>query len=433
MTINPKKPRDQKEDDMNVLVFNPGSSSLKFEVIASGPPRGQVVRGRTLLRGVVEPIGGHSKLVLFDGQTAVPQEELSVRDHGQAAKRVLNCMEAGKFSAQGIATTRDVQIAGYRVVHGGQRYREPVRIDDDVIKTIEEQEILAPLHNAGASAVIRASRSKLGEGIPAVAVFDTGFHSTLPDRASIYAIPWELTRRYGIRRFGFHGISHNYLLLRYAELTETPVERTNIISLHLEGGSSATAVVGGKSIDTSMGFTPLEGLVMGTRSGDVDPALVAFLAQQEKVDASVVEDWLNKKSGLLGVSGRSQDTRVLVPHASEDERTELALDIFAYRVRKYIGAYLAATGGVAAVVFGGGIGENTPDVRRRICEGLEWLGLDFDPERNAATVDREGQITRNGSRLHAYVIPTKEALMIAHEALRCCGRTSSIARRPDIA
>lgn len=221
---------------------------------------------------------------------------------------------------------------------------------------------------------------------------------------------------------GSTGISHNYLLLRYAELTATPVERTNIISLHLEGGSSATAVVGGKSIDTSMGFTPLEGLVMGTRSGDVDPALVAFLAQQEKVDASVVEGWLNKKSGLLGVSGRSQDTRVLVPHAGEDERTELALDIFAYRVRKYIGAYLAATGGVAAVVFGGGIGENTPDVRRRICEGLEWLGLNFDPERNAATVDREGQITRNGSRVHAYVIPTKEALMIAHEALRCCGR-----------
>jgi acetate kinase len=263
----------------------------------------------------------------------------------------------------------------------------------------------------------------LGEDVPAVAVFDTGFHRTLPDRASIYAIPWELTRRYGIRRYGFHGISHNYLMLRYAELTRTPVEQTNIISLHLEGGSSATAVVAGKSIDTSMGFTPLEGLVMGTRSGDVDPALVAFLALQEKVDVRVVEEWLNKKSGLLGVSGRSQDTRVLVQHAAEDERTELALDIFAYRVRKYIGAYLAATGGVAAVVFGGGIGENTPDVRRRICAGLEWLGLEFDPERNAATVDREGKITRDGSRLEAYVIPTKEALMIAHEALRCCGRT----------
>ena len=411
------------ETSLNVLVFNPGSSSLKFEVIASVPPRENVVRGRTLLRGVVEPIGEHSKLILFGGETTVPEQELTVRDHGQAAERILECLKSGRFSANGIVTTRDVQLVGCRVVHGGERYRESVRIDDDVIKTIEEQEALAPLHNAGAAAVIRVSRWQLGEDVPAVAVFDTGFHRTLPDRASIYAIPWELTRRYGIRRYGFHGISHNYLLLRYAELTRTPVERSNIISLHLEGGSSATAVVAGKSIDTSMGFTPLEGLVMGTRSGDVDPALVAFLALQEKVDVRVVEEWLNKKSGLLGISGRSQDTRVLVQHAAEDERTELALDIFAYRVRKYIGAYLAATGGVAAVVFGGGIGENTPDVRRRICAGLEWLGLDFDPERNAATVDREGKITRDGSRLHAYVIPTKEALMIAHEALRCYGRT----------
>jgi acetate kinase len=227
-----------------------------------------------LVRGVVEPIGGQSKLVLFDGETAVPQQEIRIRDHGQAAELILNLMDSGKFGAHGIGRTGDVQLVGYRVVHGGERYRDPAPIDDDVIKTIEEQETLAPLHNAGASAVIRASRSLLGEGVPAVAVFDTGFHRTLPDRACLYAIPWELTRRYGIRRYGFHGISHNYLMLRYAELTRTPVERTNIISLHLEGGSSATAVVAGKSIDTSMGFTPLEGLVMGTRSGDVDPALV---------------------------------------------------------------------------------------------------------------------------------------------------------------
>jgi len=408
-----------------VVVFNPGSASLKFEVIEAEVPVESVVRGRKLLRGVVEPIGEHSKLVLFDGQKAVPQEELEIRDHGQAAEQVLNSMDSGKFSAHGIASTNDAQIVGHRVVHGGARYSEPVLIDDAVIKAIEELEVLAPLHNAGASAVIRATRAKLGERIPAVAVFDTGFHRTIPDRARIYAIPWELTQRYGIRRYGFHGVSHNYLLLRYAELTETPLERTNIISLHLEGGSSATAVVGGKSIDTSMGFTPLEGLVMGTRSGDIDPALVPFLAQKEKVDVTTIEAWLNKRSGLLGVSGRSQDTRVLVPHAAEDERTELALDIFAYRVRKYVGAYLAATGGVTAVIFGGGIGENTPDVRRRICEGLEWFGLRFDPELNATTIDHEGRITQDGSRLHAYVIPTEEGLMIAHEALRCYGRTTA--------
>jgi acetate kinase len=225
-----------------------------------------------------------------------------------------------------------------------------------------------------------------------------------------------LTQRHGIQRFGFHGISHNYLMLRYAEITGTPLKQTNIITLHLEGGSSATAVVGGKSIDTSMGFTPLEGLMMGTRSGDVDPALVGFLARREKMDVASVEELLNKKSGLLGVSGRSQDSRELVPHQS-DERVGLALDMFAYRVRKYIGAYLAAGGKISAIVFAGGIGENTPEVRRRICEGLDWFGLLFDGDRNLATIDCEGKITRDESRLHAFVIPTEEALMIAHQAL----------------
>jgi acetate kinase len=266
---------------------------------------------------------------------------------------------------------------------------------------------------------VRATRARMGDRIPGIAVFDTGFHHSLPDRARLYAIPWELTCRHQIRRYGFHGISHKYLLLRYAELTKTPVDQTRIITLHLEGGSSATAIVGGRSIDTSMGFTPLEGLVMGTRSGDIDPALVTYLAEKESVSSATVEEWLNKKSGMLGVSGESQDTRVLVKSAAENKRADLALEIFSYRVRKYIGAYLAATGGVAAIVFGGGIGENTPDVRRRICEGLDWFGLEFDEAKNNATIDRVGRITRDGSRIHAYVIPTDEGLMIAHEALLC--------------
>jgi acetate kinase len=261
----------------------------------------------------------------------------------------------------------------------------------------------------------------LPSGMPLIAVFDTAFHRTIPDHARLYPIPWELTKRHGIQRYGFHGISHRYLMLRYAELTGTPLEQTRIITLHLEGGSSATAIVGGKSVDTSMGFTPLEGLMMGTRSGDIDPALTTFLARKENVSLVVVEEWLNKKSGLLGVSGRSQDTRELVRLQARHERSRLALDIFAYRVRKYIGAFLAAMGGASAIVFGGGIGENTPDVRRRICEGFDWFGLEFDPDRNLTIINSEGQITRDGSRLHAFVIPTEEGLMIAHEALICCG------------
>jgi acetate kinase len=369
--------------------------------------------------GVIEPIGGPAKLFFFDSRKAMPQEEVSAPEHGHAAEVVLSWMESGRMSSRGIGSTRDLDVVAYRVVHGGKCYSDPVRIDEEVITAIEKLEDLAPLHNAGSLSVIRAGRRRLGTAIPSIAVFDTGFHRTIPERARFYAIPWELTLRYEIRRYGFHGISHNYLLLRYAELTGTPPEQTNIITLHLEGGSSATAVAGGRSIDTSMGFTPLEGLVMGTRCGDLDPAIVAFLARREGVSVDTVEGWLNKKSGLLGISGRSQDTRVLVEHVASDERARLALDIFAYRVRKYVGAYLAALGKATAVVFGGGIGENTPYVRQRICEGLEWFGLQFDPDRNAAVIDREGLISRDDSSLHAFVIPSEEGLMIAHQALLC--------------
>jgi acetate kinase len=404
---------------VNVLVFNPGSASLKFELIAADPPTPHLVGGRKLVSGVIEPIGGQSKLFLFDDHKAIPQQEVCAPEHGHAAEWVLSWIDSGSMSSHGIKSTKDLDVAAYRVVHGGEHYSDPVRIDDEVIAAIEKLEDLAPLHNAGSASVIRAGRRRLGSTIPSIAVFDTGFHRTIPERARFYAIPWELTLRHEIRRYGFHGISHNYLLLRYAELTGTPPEQTNIVTLHLEGGSSATAVAGGKSIDTSMGFTPLEGLVMGTRCGDIDPAIVAFLARKEAVSVDTVEGWLNKESGLFGISGRSQDTRVLIEHVASDERARLALDIFAYRVRKYIGAYLAVIGRATAVVFGGGISENTPYVRQRICEGMEWLGLHFDPDRNAAVIEREGLISRDESRLHAFVIPSEEGLMIAHQALLC--------------
>jgi acetate kinase len=410
-----------RDGRINVLVFNPGSNSLKFEIVASHAPNPNIVRGEKLVSGVVEPIGENATLSLLEGRKSTQRERLPVKDHGAAAEAVVARVDAGMAASHGIASTRDVHVVGYRVVHGADRYTEPVSIDDDVIRTIEELEDLAPLHNVGALSVIRAVRTKLNPETPAIAVFDTAFHRTIPDTARIYPIPWELTQRYGIQRYGFHGLSHRYLMLRYAELTGTPVEQTNIVTLHLEGGSSATAIVGGRSIDTSMGFTPLEGLMMGTRSGDIDPALTTFLARKENVHLAVIEEWLNKKSGLLGVSGRSQDTREIIQWEASDQRSRLALDMFAYRVRKYIGAYLAAMGKATAIVFGGGIGENSPDIRRRICEGLDWFGLEFDPDRNLATIDCEGRITRDASRLNAFVIPTEEGLMIAHEALTCCG------------
>jgi len=321
-------------------------------------------------------------------------------------------------------TAADFDLMALRVVQGGDLYLQPVKIDDRVVADMVELEDLAPLHNASSVAVFRAFQQafQTGDrgGVPAVAIFDSSFHRTILPVAHTYAIPHKLAAKHKIRRYGFHGISHNYLMLRYAEMTGTPVAQTNIITLHLGGGCSATAIMNGESVDTSMGFTPLEGLVMGTRSGDLDPALVGFLARKENISAEKVELLLNTESGLLGISGISQDMRVLTERAKTDERARLALDVFCYRIKKYVGAYLAAMGGAAAIVFSGGIGEGASGIRQSICEGLEHLGVELDPARNEEGKG-ERRITCEGSRLHAYVIPTDEGLMMAHLALRWRG------------
>jgi acetate kinase len=289
-----------------------------------------------------------------------------------------------------------------------------------VLKGIEDCIDLAPLHNPNNVKGILAARELLGSSVPQVAVFDTAFHHSIPEQAYLYAIPYHLYRRHRIRRYGFHGTSHRYVAFRYRVLRGRTREQTNIITLHLGNGCSAAAIKAGSPVDTSMGMTPLEGLVMGTRSGDLDPAIVSVIARKEGMSPSEVDTLLNTQSGLLGISGLTNDMRELQAELKEhdDRRVRLAVEIFCYRARKYIGAYLAAMGGADAVVFTGGIGENSPEVRARICSEMEWAGLLIDAAKNQETVGREGLISTKDSKLLAYAIPTDEELLIARDTVR---------------
>jgi acetate kinase len=348
-------------------------------------------------------------------------EDLPLRDHRAAVDWVLHWLVSGESGVDAIASVADIHAVGHRVVHGGERFQSSVRIDDAVLAEIEECVELAPLHNPANLKGIRAARAILGEGVPDVAVFDTSFHATLPEVAYLYGIPYQYYRRFKLRRYGFHGTSHRCIAWRYRRLRGLPREQVHVVTLHLGNGCSACAIRGGRSVDTSMGFTPLEGLLMGTRSGDLDPSVVEYLCAQEGASPAEVTAILNRQSGLLGVSGLTADMRDLLAEEREhgDRRARLAVDMFCHRVRKYIGAYVAALGGAEAVLFAGGIGENSPDVRARICAGLEWLGLELDPQRNASlTGGGTGPISRDGSRLAAWVVPTDEELLIARDTVR---------------
>ena len=305
------------------------------------------------------------------------------------------------------------------MVHGGERFVQPALIDATVAGAIEALEELAPLHNGPSLAGIRACRAALGAGVPLVAIFDTAFHASLPETAFSYGIPYELAKRHGIRRFGFHGLSYQSVVSRYAELTGLDQSDVTMVALHLGNGASAAAIRRGRSVDTSMGFTPLEGLLMGTRSGDLDPALIGYLARREHITAGEVERVLNEESGLLGLSGRSRDMRDLIAAGEIDARARLAVDVFCHRARKYLGAYLAVLGGADAVVFTGGIGENAPEVRAEICRDAAWCGLELDPVLNRRMVGQTGRISSAGARLEAWVILTDEEQVVARETARC--------------
>jgi acetate kinase len=407
---------------MNVLVLNTGSSSLKFQVIETDLDTIEKNADRQLARGVIERIGSES-LITFrvEGKPAL-RRTAALRDQRAALDYLLRWLVSPEAGVPGLVSMGDIHAVGHRTVHGGEKFARSVMITDEVVEQIEDCIDLAPLHNPANLKGIYAARELLGPGVPQVAVFDTSFHSTMPEVSYLYAIPYPLYVRHKVRRYGFHGTSHRYVAYRYRILTGKSYEDTNIITLHLGNGCSACAIRKGESINTSMGLTPLEGLVMGTRSGNIDPSVLEFLHDKEGMSFPEIDALLNKQSGLLGVSGLTNDMRELLEEerAHQDRRARLAIEIFCLRVKQYLGSYLAQMNGADAIVFTGGIGENSAEVRGRVCADMGFLGIALDAGKNEAAVGgKEGDVGAEGARVRTFVIPTNEELLIARDTVRC--------------
>ena len=396
---------------MKILVINCGSSSIKYQLF-------DMADESLLARGLVEKIGEDSSALTHTAGEHVLSYEEPIPDHEQALDHIRKALLDPESGV--IASPDEIDAIGHRVVHGGEGFVESTLITDEVIATIEDFCDLAPLHNPPNLVGIR-SAAKAFPGKPHVAVFDTAFHQTMPEHAYVYAMPYELYREKRIRRYGFHGTSHRFVTARAAEMLGVPLGDFSAITCHLGNGCSMAAVANGQSVDTTMGLTPLEGLVMGTRSGDIDPAIIFFLARANGYSLDDIETMLNKQSGLLGLSGVSNDVRELLEAAPTHERARLALDVFCYRIRKYIGAYLAALGGAHAVVFTGGIGENAIPMRRQILAGLDAIGIELDEAANADARGREADISTPASPVRILVVPTNEELMIARDTLAVAG------------
>jgi acetate kinase len=411
---------------MNVLVLNAGSSSLKFRLFRMEALRLLEQPEEVLAGGQVERIGKpDAQLTLVDGDPrAEPQRRnIGIASVAEAAKEILHAlMQPGRDARPSVS----IDAVGHRIVHGGARFSEPVRVDAAVLKQIRDLTELAPLHNPAGVAGIEAVQAALPE-VPNVAVFDTAFHHDLPEVAARYALPAELSERLHLRRYGFHGISYRYVSERLAGIEKSELgrmsDRARMIVCHLGNGASVCALREGRSIDTSMGFTPLEGLIMGNRSGDVDPGLILHLLREGHLTPDQLDDLLNHQSGLLGLSGRSGDVRDLEKAAGEgDAAALLALECFAYRVRKYIGAYAAALGGVDTLVFTGGIGEHSVGMRARICKDLDFLGLHLDADRNAAVSGKEPADISSGETGSLWIVPTDEERQIARDTFMLLSR-----------
>lgn len=400
---------DEKEGyKMKILVINAGSSSLKYQFI-------DIDTKQVLAKGLCERIGIDGKLTqkVSGKENFVRQDPMN--NHADAIKMVIEALTDQEVGV--ISDMKEIDAVGHRVVHGGEIFSASVVIDDKVMDALEQCVELAPLHNPANIIGIEACAAIM-PGVPQVAVFDTAFHQTMPKEAYMYALPYEMYTKHKIRRYGFHGTSHKYVSGRAAELLGKKPEDLKIITLHLGNGSSITAVDGGKSVDTTMGFTPLAGVAMGTRCGDIDPAIVTYLMEKENLDAKGVNDLMNKQSGVFGISGLSSDFRDLESAAENgDEKAQLALDMFAYTVKRYVGAYAAVMGGVDAIVFTAGIGENTAMMRTMITEGLEFMGIKIDAEKNKVRGE-EKDISADDATVKTLVIPTDEEMMIALDTAR---------------
>ena len=392
---------------MNVLVINCGSSSLKFQLINAETEK-------VLAKGLCERIGIDGRLTYQPAGGEKEKSDLAMPTHTEAIQFVIDALTNEKTGV--VKSLDEIGAVGHRLVHGGEKFASSVVITDEVKKAVEECNDLAPLHNP-ANLIGVAACEKLMPGTPMVAVFDTAFHQTMPEKAYMYGLPYEYYEKYKVRRYGFHGTSHSFVSKRAAEVMGKSYDEVKTIVCHLGNGSSVSAVLNGKCVDTSMGLTPLEGLVMGTRSGDIDPAIMEFIAKKENLDIEGVMEVLNKKSGVFGISGGlSSDFRDLTDAMNAgDKKAKIAMDVFSYRVAKYIGSYAAAMNGVDDIVFTAGIGENDDYVREEVCKYLGYLGVDFDSEVNKGLRGKEAELTKEGSKVKVFVIPTNEELVIARD------------------
>ena len=389
-----------------IIAINAGSSSLKFQLL-------QMPEEEVLTKGLVERIGLNDSIFTIEVNGEKIKEVKDIQDHSEAVSMLLDKLIKHNI----ISSLDEIEGIGHRVVHGGEKFNDSVLITDEVLKEIEEISYLAPLHNPANVVGIKAFKNVL-PNVPAVAVFDTAFHQSMPEKSFLYSLPYEYYEQYGIRKYGFHGTSHKYVSERAAELLGRPVEQLRLLSCHLGNGASIAAIEGGKSIDTSMGFTPLAGVTMGTRSGNIDPSLIPYIMQKTGQSAEEVLNVLNNKSGMLGVSGFSSDLRDIESEAEQgNERAELALEVFASRIHKYIGSYAARMAGIDAIIFTAGIGENSTAVRERVLRGLEFMGVYWDPALNQVR-GKEAFISYPHSPVKVIVIPTNEEVMIARDTMR---------------
>lgn len=393
------------------LIFNPGSNSLKFEVIETAANQSLASQSTKLASAAIDGIGKQPRLSVHSSTAGTLNEATQAATMREAVSTALQWLQRDDSLKTAL---QELTLVGIRVVHGGLKHKQATRLTPDVRDDIAALEDLAPLHNQSSLDVIAILEKELPH-VPIFVTFDTAFHSTLPEKAWRYPIERETADRHGVRKFGFHGVSHRYMLEQYAHRVGKRPQQLNLVTLHLESGSSACAIQRGVSVDTTMGLTPLEGLMMGSRSGSIDPAVLPYLMRKENISADAVLQLLNKRSGLLGIAGGSLDTRDLATR--EDDAAKLALEMFSYRVRLAVGAYLAALGEVDAVLFGGGIGEDSPWLREAVCSGLEGWGLQLDPVANQS-VQGACRITTADSALHAWAMPVEEALQIAHECMQ---------------